>query len=233
MRFPFVVLAGLLLPILSGPPVAQDQSVDSSHSRTNSETIDVLAVARELATTTYAGFTYGSNLSGRQIDCTQFMQAVIERVVGRNLTDDEAKAVLISGLPSGARKLDSLVAAEDDRIKGVQYALTQVLPIGKAVSPDSARPGDLVQYWIKGSSGHYKGHTAIIEDVSRESGSPVARLFGSHKTLGRIGTAVDRHRNELRLRLKGTDRKVYIVRIEPELLAEIGVRLPGTQEAKE
>ena len=213
--------------------MARDQSTDSSHSDANSETIEVLAVARELATTTYAGFTYGSNLSGRQIDCTQFMQAVIERVVGRNLTDDEAKAVLISGLPSGARKLDSLVAAEDDRIKGVQHALTQVLPIGRSVSADSAKPGDLIQYWIRSSSGHYKGHVAIIEDVARKSGSPVARLYGSHKTLGRIGIAVDRYRDDLKLKLRGKDRKVYIVRIDAAMLLKVRESTPGSPGAKE
>lgn len=233
MRFSFAVLAGLLLLLLSRPSIARDRSADSSHSDANSETIEVLAVARELATTTYAGFTYGSNLSRKQIDCTQFMQAVIERVVGRNLTDDEAKAVLISGLPSGARKLDSLVAAEDDRIKGVQYALTQVLPIGRSVSADSAKPGDLIQYWIRGSSGHYKGHVAIIEDVARKSGSPVARLYGSHKTLGRIGIAVDQHRNDLKLKLKGKDRKVYIVRIYPAMLPKVNESTPGSAGAKE
>lgn len=221
MRLCFIILAGLFLPILSRPSLAQERPADSSRSATPESTIaDILAVARELATTTYAGFTYGSNPSHQQIDCTQFLQAVIERVIGRRLTEEEARAVLISGLPSGARKLDSLVAANADRTRGVQYALTEVLPIGRVVSADSARPGDMVQYWIRSSSGHYKGHVAIIESVKYEDGGPVARLYGSHKTLGRIGIAVDRQGNELGLRLQGKDRKVYIVRIEPAKLSK-------------
>ncbi len=222
MRITPLILVGVILALVRGQSLAQDQSIDSSHaSSATSKTIDVLATARELAATTYADFTYGSNPSRKQIDCTQFMQAVIERVIGRKLIEDEERAVLISGLPSGARRLDSLIAANDDRTRGVQYALTKVLPIGRAVAADSARPGDMVQYWMRSSSGHYKGHVAIIERVASEEGTPVARLYGSHKTLGRIGLAVDRQGNELRLKLKGKDRKVYIVRIEPALVAGI------------
>lgn len=193
------------LTVLVGAGAACGQGGDSSK-------VDILATAQQLAQTTYSGFRYGSNPSKMQVDCTQFMQAVIEKVIGRTLSDEESKAVLISGLPM--RKLDSLIDAGDKRIKGVQYALTEVLPIGRVIEPDSAQPGDLVQYWIKASSGHYKGHTAIILDLSNDNGTPTARLYGSHKTLGKIGIAVDRGGNELRLKLKGKDRKVYIVRIE-------------------
>ncbi|PWB72149.1 hypothetical protein C3F09_07025 [candidate division GN15 bacterium] len=212
-----VIYLALTLP--GGPALAEDQPTDSSKSGAGSGSIDVLATAQELAATTYAGFRYGPNPSRRQIDCTQFLQAVVERVIGRELTDQESQAVLISGLPM--RKLDSVVAAEDERTRGVQYALTRVLPIGRAIPADSAKPGDLIQYWISSSSGHYKGHAAIIESVSREDDVPVARLYGSHKTLGRIGTAVDRSGNELRLKLKGKDRKVYLVRVEPALIPTI------------
>jgi len=233
MRFPFAIITGLLLAILCRPSMAQVRSADSSRSQGAGETIDVLAEARELAITTYAGFAYGSNPSRKQIDCTQFMQAVIERVIGRVLTAEESRAVLISGLPSGAKKLDSLIAGEDDRIKGVQYALTRVLRIGRAIVADSARPGDLVQYWIRSSSGHYKGHVATIESVRHENGIPVARLYGSHKTLGRIGIAVDRQGKELLLKLKGKDRKVYIVRIDPSLLLKVREITPSGLGVKE
>ena len=209
----FSVSLRLLCLMATGIAAAEGQSADSTQ-------LDVLATAKTLAQTTFAGFRYGSNPDRKQIDCTQFMQAVIERVIGRKLTEIESQAVLIAGLPSGAGKLDSLIHAEDRRTKGVQYALTEVLPVGKIVEPDSARPGDLVQYWIKASSGHFKGHTAIILDVTMEGGVRTARLYGSHKTLGRIGVAVDRQGNDLRLRLKGKDRKVYIVRIEPSRISQ-------------
>jgi hypothetical protein len=175
--------------------------------------IDVLATAHRLAETTYQGFTYGSSQARRQIDCTQFVQKVIEEVVGRTLAERESKAVLIAGLPSSARILDSLVYHEDPRTCGVLFALTDVLPIGMQVSPDSAQPGDLIQYWIKSKSGHYKGHSAILESISREGDVPTVKLFGSHKTLGRLGIATDSHGNQLQIRLKGGDRKVYLVRI--------------------
>ena len=201
----------LVLFVLAGAAIGQ--TVDSPN-------VDVLATAKALAKTDFAGFRYGSNPDRKQVDCTQFMQALIEKVLGRNLNEVETQAVLISGLPSGARRLDSLIDAEDKRIKGVQYALTEVLPVGRVIEPDSARPGDLVQYWIKASSGHYKGHTAVVLDISTEGSVPTARLYGSHKTLGRIGVAVDRSGNDLHLKLKGRDRRVYIVRIEPSRLSQ-------------
>lgn len=213
VRLLIIALGVLALTVIT-VHASERQGIDSTQ-------LDVLATAKKLAQEEFAGFRYGSNPNRRQVDCTQFMQAVIEKVIGRSLTDDETQAVLISGLPSGARKLDSLINAEDKRIKGVQYALTEVLPIGRIIEPDSAQPGDMVQYWIKSSTGHYKGHTAIILDVGHDGGLPTARLYGSHKTLGGIGVAVDRGGNDLKLKLKGSGRKVYIVRIEPSRLASV------------
>lgn len=218
MRLARTVILSLatMLPFTSS--FSQSDTPDPVRENATVVRVNVLKIARILAESAYAGFRYGSNPARRQVDCSQFMQAIVERMIGRTLSETEAKAVLIAGLPPGARVLDSLIEANDDRITGVQYALTEIIPIGRAVSVDSVMPGDLIQYWIRSSSGHYKGHTAVIETVGQKGNIPVATLYGSHKTLGRIGTAVDRSGNTLKLKLSGQDRKVFLVRIDPELL---------------
>jgi len=176
-------------------------------------TPDVLKTAHELARTTYAGYRYGSNMNKKQIDCTQFMQKVLEKILERDLSEAEAAAVNISGISTRPAALDSFVEHSDARTKGVVYALTEVMKFGEEIRPSDARPGDLIQYWIKSKDGHYKGHAAIIESSYVKSGIPMARLFGSHKTLGRIGIAVDKSGRVLELNLIGERRKIYIVRL--------------------
>jgi hypothetical protein len=179
----------------------------------NFSTPDVLATAHELAGTTYAGYRYGSNMSKKQIDCTQFIQKVLEKILERDLSKAEAEAVNISGIPTRPAALDSMVKHNDPRTQGIAYALTEVMELGEKVNPSDARPGDLIQYWIRGRDGHYKGHAAIIESTYVKNGIPVARLFGSHKTLGRIGIAVDKSGRMLELNLTGERRRIYIVRL--------------------
>jgi len=152
-------------------------------------------------------------MNKKQIDCTQFIQKVLEKMLERDLTDSEAEAVNISGIPTKPATLDSFVAHNDPRTKGVVYALTEVMNLGEEVKPAEARPGDLIQYWIKSKDGHYKGHAAIIESSYVRDGIPVARLFGSHKTLGRIGIAIDKSGRVLELNLIGERRRIYIVRL--------------------
>lgn len=104
-----------------------------------------LLVAHRLGETRYLGWTYGSDPAKRQVNCVQFVAAVLEKLLVRRLTSLETDAVYIRGVDGKA--LDKLIVDEDERIKGVQYALTYVLKRGIKVEPFAAQSGDFIQYW--------------------------------------------------------------------------------------
>ncbi|MEZ5964213.1 MAG: hypothetical protein R3F56_10245 [Planctomycetota bacterium] len=147
--------------------------------------LDVLATAKKLATTTYAGWTYGNGEQDgtKVIDCTCFIAAVCKQLAresGKPLTGAQTAAIKIANLTDKEKAgLAKLVAEGDRKIRGVVTALVDA-GLGKAVEPEDARAGDLVQYWYhaKGDAKNWLGHAAIVESIDKGK----ATLFGSHKS---------------------------------------------------
>lgn len=186
-----------------------------------------LDAARSLGEGPYSTFRYKleGTKANRETDCTQFVVAVLQRVLGADRVSatgrvasrtrvqiDEVYALAKSGDRSGARRLlDELVAERrDPRTAGVQFALVSA-GLGREVgSIADARPGDLVQYWSKGRDGHWHGHAAVISAVV---GTRV-RLYGAHESLGmRRGACVGELPEMIDLGPR-SGRIVYIVRVK-------------------
>lgn len=172
------------------------------------EAADVLGIAKRLAAQKYKGWTYGSRQSEKQIDCVQFVLAVVQEALAQSLNADARSQILISNLGSpGQKKLAALIEAEDARTKGVQHALVSI-GLGSAIDPEDARAGDLVQYWMKREDGTWYGHASVLENVRRSGSTYSAKLYGAHGSTNGIATS------RFSLRLNGPDRKVYIVRLK-------------------
>lgn len=149
--------------------------------------------ALQFADSRYSGWTYGSDSTKRQVDCTQFVEATVLDRLGSTLGDAARRALhqrtLMTDLGSlNPSELAKLVSARDSRTKGVQQALVD-LGLGAVVSPADAQPGDIVQYWSL--SNGVSGHAAVITQVSHKDGKTTASLFGSHKSRGGIGILRD------------------------------------------
>jgi hypothetical protein len=169
-----------------------------------------LVVAKQLARTRFQGWTYGNDASKRQIDCVQFVLAVVEGTIHRRLETQLRTRILISDLADAAVKDHgyAIVINEDPRTKGVQEALVQA-GLGRRVDPKDAQPGDLIQYWMQQRSGTWVGHSAIIESVWHSRGDVRATLFGAHHSTSAIATS------QFQLALvPSPTRKVYIVRLK-------------------
>jgi hypothetical protein len=174
---------------------------------------DALAVARNLAESKYKDWQYGSNPNKMQVDCVQFLVAVVEEAIGASLAPKVRNRILIAELSEEERKhpiLGSLVVDGDERTKGIQSALVDASR-GKAVSVADATPGDFIQYWMKKSDGTWFGHAGVIESVERTGDMAKARIFGAHASPapGKIGTSSF----ELKLIDVASDRRVYLVRM--------------------
>ncbi|MGF1581601.1 MAG: hypothetical protein ACFCD0_19915 [Gemmataceae bacterium] len=148
----------------------------------DSDTPKPLAIAKHLAKTKYKGWTYGTNAKKKQLNCVQFVGAVVERATNKSLSRKMRSRIYISNLSATERKrLPKLIQNEDPRTKGIQHALVS-MGRGKIVSPTQAKPGDFVQYWMKRPGGTWFGHAAIIESVSKNGNTVSAKLYGSHQT---------------------------------------------------
>ena len=165
-----------------------------------------LLVGVRLAETRFKDWRYGHRLHRNQVNCVLFMTAVVEDLLRRPLTADERAAILISNVRRGKR-LQQLVARDDERIRGIQTALVK-MGNGEIVTPHRAQPGDFIQFW-KYRNGHWRGHTSIIVDVLDRNGSLCAIVFGAHQTLGGVGIG------EFEVGLNDPDIKSYIVRFKP------------------
>ena len=170
-----------------------------------------LDVAWELANGKYVGWTYGPNESSHQVDCVQFVLAVIEKQIGRALTPEARKAVLINYGWGEDETQKIAQAGTDPKLGGACYALTDISHIGIAVPLDNAQPGDIVQYWMysKGT-GKWFGHSGVIAEITKDR---AATLLGAHASLGRVGLSL----KLLRL-VKDEDRRIYVVRLPTESL---------------
>lgn len=138
-------------------------------------------VALQLAHKEFDGFTYKLNgdAKKKQTDCTQFVAAVVAAALGKDSLDEATMDALL------IRKVapDALAAAIVDRraeITGVQYAVANVLEVGKPVQPKDLAPGDLVQYWFNRGE-KWSGHSGIVAAVEKADDNVVKlTLFGAH-----------------------------------------------------
>ncbi len=164
---------------------------------------DVLQTARTLANTKYKGWVYGPSAAKHQVDCVQFVLAVVSEELKAPLNAQARKAILISHGWNAAQVQSFAEAGKEPRIAGVQYALVDVLKKGERIEPKNARPGDLIQYWTKRQNGKWGGHSAVISDVKDN----MATLLGAHQSSGKVD-------ENLKIDLLGKDRHVFIVRMK-------------------
>ncbi|MBL8722653.1 MAG: hypothetical protein JNK49_01335 [Planctomycetes bacterium] len=163
-------------------------------------------VAEGLARSRFDGWVYGSESASRQVDCVQFLVAVLEEALSRPLTNEERSEVLIANIGPD-ENLDALVDGDDVRVAGVQHALLS-RGLGHRVEAEDAAPGDFLQYWYKTKSGRWGGHAAVIWEVRKtERGSVEVQIFGAHQSLGRVGVA------PYWLNLSDQSKKVYLARM--------------------
>jgi hypothetical protein len=167
-----------------------------------------LETAKLLCDTQYAGWKYGPSAGKQEVDCVQFVASVVQKELGRELTADERNAIYINPPPAD---LSAAIESEQPATKGIQYALVDVLKRGIAVTPEQAKAGDFIQYWIRKKDGKWAGHSAIISRVFEVDGTPRAAIYGSHKITGGIA---DTDFGGGGVLLTGADRKVYIARLQ-------------------
>jgi hypothetical protein len=105
-----------------------------------------LDTAKTLAKSQYAGWTYGENAATKQVDCVQFLAAVVSKEIGRDLNEDERNA-------KPPANLIAAVSSQTPVTKGVQQAVVDVIKKGDAIEPKDAQVGDLMQYWMKNAMG--------------------------------------------------------------------------------
>lgn len=175
---------------------------------------DTLSVAKRLTTSRYDGWEYGANPHKKQVDCVQFLLAVVEESVSTTLAPKARNRLLITELSEDEKKpasLGKLVVAGDVRTKGVQSALVDA-GLGTSVAIADAAPGDLIQYWMKKGNGTWFGHAGIIENIDRTGDKPKARIYGAHAspTPGKIGSSTF----ELKMVDGADDRRIYLVRVK-------------------
>jgi hypothetical protein len=173
---------------------------------------DPLAIAKQLATTTYQGWTYGDDPTQKKINCVQFVLAIVQEALMVTLDEGPRNQILIANLSAAeTAMLPLLITSDDPKIKGVQQALVD-LQKGTAVTFDQAQPGDLIQYWMKKTDGNWMGHSGVIETVGIEGGVLKAGIFSASETLNGIGSSPDG--KKLRLINDPDNRRLYLVRLK-------------------
>jgi hypothetical protein len=165
---------------------------------------DPLATGKTLAETRFKDWTYGSKAASKQIDCVQFVLAVIEEELQTTLKDDVRKAILINYSWSDTEIQLYAAAGTDKRLAGVQYGLADLANNGTKIDPSEAQAGDFIQYWMKMKDGTWFGHSGIISSVS----GAMVGIYGAHFTEHKIADST------FKLDLLGTDRHIYIVRLK-------------------
>ncbi len=175
----------------------------------------VLEVAKRVAEERFPHWTYGSDPKKQQVDCVQFLVAVLEELLPGRLDSKTRRQILIANLTDAERRrLDALVSEEHPKIQGVRTALTAI-GWGKPVQPNQVRAGDFIQYWIRRSDGRWAGHAAIVEKVRVRNGQREVKLYGAHRSIHGIGTI-----GWVKL-VHGSKRKIFLVRLKS---------LPGRKE---
>lgn len=181
--------------------------------------VGVVAIAKSVADNKYKSCTYGdSDLDPTKVNCVQYLISVIQEVAnasmkGSEITREVRKRIAVNTLLPGD-DLQKLVESEDDRIKGVQWALIEA-DLGVSVQPADARAGDFIQYWYQ-SKGKWYGHSGVIEKIEGK----LATIYGSHKST----LQSDRGKQEKKggigsgpvFDLTNPVRKVFVVRWKPD-----------------
>lgn len=194
-----------------------------------------LDVAVTSAKGKFQGYVYKAKGVAKSIDCTEFVLAVVNDLTkscGKKLSAKQRTTLVVAGVK--AAELQGLVGAGDKSIRGVQQALIDA-GLGKAVNPQDAAPGDLVQYWYKTKSGKWAGHAGLIERVTKDAAKKTTTLtiFGSHKSTlrKRADGAKDTKAGGIgsgpRLVLPRDTLKVFVVRWTAKVVASGGRKKPS------
>ena len=158
------------------------------------------------ALATFEGWDYGTyNTAQQTIDCTSFLSRFIENQIV--ISDQAADRVTdrrelrqiwngtnviineLHGTPQQRRvQLYRLLDNGDVRMQGVVNALASRGRGTVIDDPADARPGDLVQYWRYRDGEVIEGHAGVLEGVVNRENGRQAQLYGSHRSLGGIGT---------------------------------------------
>jgi len=174
---------------------------------------DPLSTADKLDNTIYKGWTYGPDQSKKQIDCSQFLVAVVEAELEVSLERIYRNAINIHPPPPD---LNEAIEDHLGLMRGVHYALIDLLKIGNNVEPENAQPGDFIQYWKKNEAGEWRGHAAIINKVWEDKrGNKRASIMGAHKPKPEVSDFICIKDFEgAGLNLQESGRLVYIVRLK-------------------
>jgi hypothetical protein len=176
---------------------------------------DVLSIAHDLGQKLKStGYIYppdgpsDKTSDGKYIDCTQFVLQVATKIIP-DLSNDAKARITMSDLRAKDAESDEdkIITNADPRTKGIQQALVDFKK-GTIVEIPDVKPGDFIQYWIKGTNKLWSGHAAIVERVEKNDDAIRVWLYGSHHSIGGIGTAPSEG-----LRLFNNDtRKIYLIR---------------------
>jgi len=162
--------------------------------------------ARDLESGRFKGWTYGSKASEKQIDCVQYVLAVVEEELKQTLVSSLRKAILIDHGWTASETQEHAETGTDKRLAGVQYALTELSDFGSKVEASQAQPGDIIQYWMKKGDGTWFGHSGIVVKVEGD----YATLINASAAANRITETSDP------INLKGSNRLIYIVRLKSQ-----------------
>lgn len=189
---------------------------------------EALQIGKQLASNELHGFTHGSDVNLKQIDCVQFLlRVVLVLAAQRDMAVPCAveRALLVQDV--SVNELNIAVPARDERTQGVRAALLMLdwgVPVNDLLAVER---GDFVQYWIRKQQPNHDavdanadvlqwmGHAALVEDVRDaidDNGARCleAKLFGSHAHINGIGSST------FWLRLfDSPNRHVYVVRARP------------------
>ena len=161
-----------------------------------------LATARALAASRFDGWTYGSDPVKKQIDCVHFVLAVVEEELKSSLSKEIKDAILINYGWSQTEIQTIIAVGTDAKLEGVHHAIVDIAKRGVSVEPSAAKPGDLIQYWMKDADGRWFGHSGVISSVSPTQ----LTVFSARKKTDKID-------DSLVLPLKKINR-IYIVRLK-------------------
>ena len=174
---------------------------------------DPLTTADRLDQTIYKGWSYGPDQSNHQINCSQFMVAVIEAELEVKLPRNLRNAINIHPAPPD---LNQAILHKAGLMRGVQYALVDLMNIVDSIEPNNAQPGDFVQYWKKNEQGAWRGHSAIISRVWKdEEGNIRTEIMGAHEPESKTEDFMARKDfGGQGLNLNETGRLVYLARLK-------------------
>ena len=164
-----------------------------------------LLVGVRLAETRFRDWRYGHRVYRQQVDCVQFVAAVVEELLQRGLLPEERSSILINNV-GRRRHLKNLILQNDKRIRGIQTALVQ-MGKGEIIKPSEAEPGDFIQFWRQ-RNGRWYGHAAIVVDVFSREGSVCSLVFGSQQSNHGVGIG------NFEVGLNDPNIKAYVVRFK-------------------